>query len=140
MIVLDTNVLSELLRAIPEPAVARWTASQPLNTLFTTTVTQAEMLYGAKLLASGQRRRQLEEALAALFEEDFAGRVLPFDGDAAVAYAGIAVERKLSGRPISQFDAQIAAIARSRGGYLATRNVGDFAACGLDIINPWQPA
>ncbi|MBK7953572.1 MAG: type II toxin-antitoxin system VapC family toxin [Candidatus Accumulibacter sp.] len=140
MIVLDTNVLSELLRAIPDPAVVRWTASQPLNTLFTTTVTQAEMLYGARLLASGQHRRQLEEALAALFEDDFAGRVLPFDGDAAVAYAGIAVERKRSGRPISQFDAQIAAIARSRGGYLATRNVGDFAACELHLINPWQPA
>ena len=102
MIVLDTNVLSELLRAIPEPAVVRWTASQPLNTLFTTTVTQAEMLYGARLLSAGQRRRQLEQALAALFEEDFAGRVLPFDGDAAFAYAGIAAERKRSGRPISQ--------------------------------------
>ncbi|SBT09033.1 VapC ribonuclease Y4jK [Candidatus Accumulibacter aalborgensis] len=139
MIVLDTNVLSELLRAIPEPAVVRWTASQPLNTLFTTTVTQAEMLYGARLLSAGQRRRQLEQALAALFEEDFAGRVLPFDGDAAFAYAGIAAERKRSGRPISQFDAQIAAIARSRGSYLATRNVGDFAACELQIINPWQP-
>jgi len=139
MIVLDTNVLSELLRAIPEPAVVRWTARQPLDTLFTTTVTQAEMLYGVKLLPAGQRREQLEEAVATLFAEDFVGRVLPFDGDAAAAYARIAAERKRTGRPISQFDAQIAAIAQSRGSHLATRNVGDFEGCVLYIVNPWQP-
>lgn len=139
MIVLDTNVLSELLRTVPEAAVVRWTASQPLNTLFTTTVTQAEMLYGVKLLPAGQRRQQLEEAVATLFAEDFVGRVLSFDGEAAAVYARIAAERKRTGRPISQFDAQIAAIAQSRGGHLATRNVDDFEGCGLYIVNPWQP-
>ena len=139
MIVLDTNVLSELLRAAPDPAVVRWAASQPLETLFTTTVTQAEMLYGIKLLPAGQRRQQLEDAVTALFDEDFAGRVLPFDGEAATAYARIAAERKQSGHPISQFDAQIAAIGQTRGGRLATRNVADFERCGLDIFNPWQP-
>lgn len=138
MIVLDTNVLSELLRATPDATVVDWTAKQPLETLFTTTVTQAEMLYGVKLLPTGQRRRQLEDTVTALFDEDFAGRVLSFDGEAAAAYAEIAAQRKRIGRPISQFDAQIAAIARSRNGHLATRNVDDFAGCGLTIVDPWQ--
>jgi toxin FitB len=139
VIVLDTNVLSELLRAEPDPAVIDWTASQPLETLFTTTVTQAEMLYGVGLLPNGQRRRRLETAVAALFAEDFNGRVLPFDGVAATAYAVIAAERQRMGHPISQFDAQIAAITQSRGGRLATRNVVDFENCGLDTLNPWHP-
>ena len=138
MIVLDTNVLSELLRATPEPAVVRWTASQSLDTLYTTTVTQAEMLYGVKLLPIGQRRQQLEEAVTALFEEDFIERILPFDGGAARAYAEIVADRKRNGRSMSQFDAQIAAIVQSRGGTLATRNTDDFEGCGLHIINPWQ--
>lgn len=138
MIILDTNVLSELLRAAPDPAVLRWTASQPVDTLFTTAVTQAEMLYGVKLLPDGKRHQRLEEAVAALLEEDFAGRVLPFDSDAAASYARIAAGRKRSGRPISQFDAQIAAIAQSKGGQLATRNVGDFEGCDVYIVNPWQ--
>lgn len=139
MIVLDTNVLSELLRATADPAVVRWTARQPVDSLFTTTVTQAEMLYGVQLLPAGLRRQQLEEAVETLFAEDFARRVLPFDGDAALAYARIAAERKRTGRPMSQFDAQIAAIAQSRGSHLATRNVDDFAGCGLCLVNPWQP-
>lgn len=139
MIVLDTKVLSELLRAAPDPAVLRWAASEPLETLFTTTLTQAEMLYGVRLLPAGQRRQQLEQAVMALFEEDFVGRVLPFDGEAAIAYGQIASERKQRGRPISQFDAQIAAITRTRGARLATRNVADFQDCDLEIVNPWQP-
>lgn len=139
MIVLDTNVLSELLRAKPEPVVVDWTASQPIDTLFTTTVTQAEMLYGVGLLPDGRRRRRLEKAVAALFAEDFNGRVLPFDSDAAKAYAEIAAERQRMGRPMSQFDAQIAAITQSRGGRLATRHVVDFEHCGLDTLNPWLP-
>jgi predicted nucleic acid-binding protein len=138
VIVLDTNVLSELLRAEPEPAVIDWTASQPLETVFTTTVTQAEMLYGVGLLPNGQRRRRLEAAVAALFAEDFNGRVLPFDSDAATAYGMIAAERQRMGRPMSQLDAQIAAITQSRGGGLATRNGLDFEHCGLVTINPWQ--
>lgn len=138
MIVLDTNVLSELLRATSEPAVVRWTASQSLDTLYTTTVTQAEMLYGVKLRPIGQRRQQLEEAVTALFEEDFIERILPFDGGAARAYAEIVADRKRNGRSMSQFDAQIAAIVQSRGGTLATRNTDDFEGCGLRIINPWQ--
>jgi predicted nucleic acid-binding protein len=138
MIVLDTNVLSELLRLAPDASVVRWVSAQAVESLFTTTVTQAEMLYGVQLLPSGRRKQQLEEAVGLLFDEDFAGRVLSFDGDAAVAYGRIAAERKRNGRPIPQFDAQIAAIAKSRGGQLATRNVDDFEACGLRVINPWR--
>jgi predicted nucleic acid-binding protein len=139
MIVLDTNVLSELLHAAPGPAVLRWAASEPLETLFTTTVTQPEMLYGVKLLPAGQRRQRLEEAVMALFEKDFVGRVLPFDGgEAAIAYGRIAAERKQSGRPIPQFDAQIASIAHTRGARLASRNLAHFQGCGLHVIDPWQ--
>lgn len=102
MIVLDTNVPRNSYAPRPnEPAVVRWTASQSLDTLFTTTVTQAEMLYGVKLLPIGQRRQQLEEAATALFEEDFIGRIPPFDGGAATAYAEVAADRKRNGRSMS---------------------------------------
>ncbi|OHV80872.1 type II toxin-antitoxin system VapC family toxin [Ensifer sp. LCM 4579] len=138
MIVLDTNVLSELLTPAPTAAVEEWLAAQPPTSIFTTTVTEAEILYGVRLLPDGRRRRDLEAAVVPIFREDLAGRILPFDGDAAAVYAIIAVERRKIGRPISQFDAQIAAITRSRGAMLATRNVADFADTGITIINPWD--
>ena len=137
MIVLDTNVLSELLRPAPEPRVLTWLANQPRASLFTTAVTQGEILYGIRLLPDGQRRRKLAEAVLAIFNEDFAGRVLSFDGDAAGAYAEIGTSRRAAGRPISQFDAMIAAMTRSRGATLATRNAKDFEGCGIDVVNPW---
>lgn len=137
MIVLDTNVLSELLRAAADPAVLRWVAAQVPGSLHTTAVTQAEMLYGARQIAPGKRQQQLLASMSAMFEEDFTERVLPFDSDAADAYARIAAERKRVGKPISQFDAQIAAITLVNGAVLATRNVGDFKSCGLEVINPW---
>ncbi len=137
MIVLDTNVLSEALRPVPEPAVLEWLGGQPRASVFTTTVTQGEVLCGIRLLADGKRRRSLWDATSRMFSEDFAGQVLGFDGDAAEMYAEIAVTRRLAGRPISQFDAMIAAIARSRGAILATRNTRDFDDCGIDIVNPW---
>jgi toxin FitB len=137
MIVLDTNVLSEALRPLPEPAVLEWLAKQPRASLFTTTVTQGEVLYGIRLLADGKRRRGLWDAAKGIFAEDFAGRVLSFDSDAADMYAEIAASRRLAGKPISQFDAMIAAMARSRGASLATRNAKDFEDCGIDIVNPW---
>lgn len=139
MIVLDTNVLSELMRPEPEPAVVEWVGFQPPLGVFTTSVTQAEILHGVLLLPDGRRRRQLEEAARAMFEEDFAGRVLPFGSHDAGAYARIATRRQRDGRPISQFDAQIAAIARSTGATIATRNVADFDGCGVDVVNPWCP-
>jgi toxin FitB len=138
MIVLDTNVLSELMKATPSEAVNSWVARQPPSSLFITTVAQAEILYGLALLPSGSRRDKLEAAAQAMFEEDFAGRILPFDIAAAYQFAEIAAERRQSGRPISQFDAQIAAIARSRGAALSTRNISDFEGCGLQIFNPWN--
>lgn len=137
MIVLDTNVLSELLRPAPEPRVLTWLAEQPRASLFTTAVTQGEILYGIRLLPDGQRRRKLADAALAIFNEDFAGRVLSFDGDAADAYAEIGASRRAAGRAISQFDAMIAAMTRSRGACLATRNVKDFKDCGIDVVNPW---
>ena len=135
---LDTNVLSELLRAAPEPAVLTWFAQQPAQSLMVSAVTQAEMTLGARLLPKGKRRVALEAALAAMFDEDFAGRVLPFGSAAVPAYAEIVCARREAGRPISQFDAQIAAIARHAGARLATRNVGDFEGCGVVVVNPWQ--
>ncbi len=137
---LDTNVLSELLRAAPERSVLQWLAAQPAEGLFVTAVTQAEMMLGARLLPSGKRRSALESALRGMFDEDFAGRVLPFDSTATMPYAEIVATRRASGRPISQFDAQIAAIARQHAMGVATRNVDDFAGCGVAVINPWLQA
>ena len=135
---LDTNVLSELLRARPEPAVLAWFAVQAPDSLVVSAVTQAEMLLGARLLPAGQRRQQLQQALEAMFHEDFGGRVLPFDTAAAAAYPEVVHARRSAGRPISQFDGQIAAIALSCGAGLATRNAADFEGCGLSVDNPWH--
>lgn len=137
MIVLDTNVLSETLRPAPDSRVLEWLSSQPRPSLFVTTVTRGEILYGIKLLPDGQRRRRLWEAAQAIFDEDFAGQVLSFDSHAADLFAEIAAHRRESGRPISQPDAMIAAMTRSRGAALATRNTSDFEHCGIEVINPW---
>jgi toxin FitB len=138
MIVLDTNVLSEVLRPEPEPRVLAWLDEQPANSVFTTAVTQGEILYGIRLLADGQRRRKLWDAATAIFDDDFAGRVLSFDSDAAGHYAEIGASRRAAGRPINQFDATIAAITRSHGATLATRNAKDFEDCAIDVVNPWN--
>jgi predicted nucleic acid-binding protein len=104
----------------------------------TTTLTQAEIFYGLALLPEGRRRDDLTAAARLVFDVDLAGRVLPFDIDAALAYPEIAAGRRQGGRPIDQIDAQIAAIVRSRGARLATRNLRDFADCGIDVICPWH--
>jgi len=137
MIVLDTNVVSEALRPVPEASVLDWLANQPRASLFTTTVTRGEVLYGIRLLFDGKRRGGLWDAAQKIFSEDFAGQVLSFDSDAADLYAEIAASRRMTGNPICQFDAMIVAMARSRGATLATRNVKDFEDCGVDIIDPW---
>ena len=137
---LDTNVLSELLRSAPEPMVLAWFADQPSETLFVSAVTQAEMALGARLMPAGKRRLALQAALGAMFSEDFAGRILPFDSAAVPAYVDIVSARRAAGRPISQFDAQIAAIALHAGAKLATRNVNDFENCGVTVVNPWMLA
>jgi predicted nucleic acid-binding protein len=138
VILLDTNVLSELMRPAASPAVESWMGGQPAASLFISTITEAELRYGLALLPDGHRRRQLVAQADAMLVTDFAGRILPFDSPAASAYASIAAARRLSGRPISQADAQIAAIAASRGASLATRNVADFVDCTIDVINPWD--
>ncbi len=137
MMVLDTNVLSELMKAAPSKRVSVWLGKHPASSLFSTTVTFAEILYGVALLAKGKRRRALEEAVHAMFEEDLHGRVLSFDSASARSYAEIVARRRRTGRPIAQMDAQIAAIAHSRGAALVTRNVVDFVDCGIELFDPW---
>ena len=137
MIVLDTNVISETLRPAPDAPVMAWLGSQPRPTLFTTTVTRGELFYGLLLLPDGRRRASLLNATHDIFDQDLAGQVLSFDSAAADAYAGIAASRRAAGQPISQFDAMIAAITRSRGASLATRNIKDFVDCGIELIDPW---
>lgn len=105
--------------------------------MYTTAITQAEMLYGLELMLTGRRKRETFEVLNRIFSEVYSGRILAFDSIAAVLFADLAAARKRLGRPIKQPDAQIAAIARSRGASVATRNVGDFEHCGIEVINPW---
>ena len=137
-VLLDTNVLCELLRARPDPSVLGWLGRQSPESVFASSVTEAEMLLGARLLPVGKRRSALRAALQAMFEDDFGGRILAFDSGAAKVYADVVHSRRTAGRPISQFDAQIAAIARHHGARLATRNVRDFDGCGVEIIDPWR--
>jgi len=139
MIILDTNVLSEVMKPAPDAKVLAWMAAQPAANLYTTSITQAEILHGLMLLPAGRRRRALEAAATSMFTEDFGGRILGFGTDAAAPYARIAAERRRAGRPISHFDAQIAAIARSTGAAIATRNLRDFSGCGVTLVDPWKP-
>ena len=138
MIILDTNVLSEVLKASPDERVVAWLKDQPRPSLFTTTVARGEILSGIRLLPGGKRRRALWDAALAIFNEDFAERVLSFDNDAADAYAEVGASRRAAGRPISQFDAVIAGMARSRGASVATRNAKDFEGCCIDVVDPWS--
>jgi toxin FitB len=138
VIVLDTNVVSELMRLAPSPVVLQWIARQNHLDCYTTTITQAEILHGVRMLSPGVRRRSIEAAAEATFRENFAGRILTFDSPAARAYASIVTDRRQKGRPISQFDAQIGAIAQCARAILATRNAKDFEHCGLEVLNPWE--
>ena len=138
MIVLDTNILSEVLRPVPEPRVVDWLKDQPRASLFTTTVTRGEILYGIRLLPAGKRRDGLWDAAIKIFDIDLAGQVLIFDNVAADEFAQISASRRAAGRPITQFDALIAGTTRSRGAKLATHNVTDFEGCDIEVINPWS--
>jgi predicted nucleic acid-binding protein len=138
VIVLDTNVLSELMRAAPGAVVLRWMAAQPAASLYTTSITQAEILHGIMLMPAGRKRSAVEALAETMFKEDFGGRILAFGSDAAREYARICAARRRLGRPISTFDAQIAAIARSTASSIATRNVSDYADCGVTLLDPWQ--
>lgn len=138
MFILDTNVISELMKPAVSAAVETWCASQSRDSLHITTITQAEILYGIAILPDGTRQQRLQNLAQAMFQEDFLNKILPFSQEAAQYFAIIASDRKGQGKPISQFDAQIAAICRSHQATLATRNTDDFADCGIDIINPWE--
>ena len=138
MIVVDTNVVSELMRLAPEPAVMTWFSEQDSAQLYLTAVSEAELRAGAAILPAGRRRERLATEVDAVVRQDFAGRVLPFDSDAAEAYAAIAAARRSVGRPILEADCQIAAIARARDAAVATRNGADFEHCGIAVIDPWS--
>ena len=138
MIVLDTNVLSELMRRSPDSRVLGWLDREDARGLFVSAVSEAEIRTGLGLLPDGRRRWELTAAADRVLVEVFRGRVLPFDAKAARDYAEIACERRAAGRPISQFDCQIAAIARSRGMGVATRDVEGFAGCGVEVVDLWS--
>ncbi|HEX4210623.1 MAG TPA: PIN domain-containing protein [Candidatus Binataceae bacterium] len=140
MIILDTNVLSELMRPQPNPGVIAWVASRPRASLYTTSISQAEILYGIGTLPKGRRRDNLVATAEAMFSEDLAGRVLPFNSAAAAHYAAIVVGRRESGNPIEAFDALIAATALAAGAAgVATHDLSGFEACGLaKLVNPWN--
>lgn len=138
MIILDTNVLSELMRPKPNQYVLQWIEKHQLINLYITALTQAEILYGLEILPAGKKRTALKKAAEAMFEVDFMNRILPFDSNAAKQFALIVTKRRKIGRPISQIDAQIAAIAFTNKATLLTRNVSDFEECGIDIISPWR--
>jgi len=138
MLVLDTNILSEMMRPEPERKIADWIVRQPSDELFTAAVCQAEILTSLAVVPNGRRRAELEEAAHAMFADDFAGRVLPFDTEAAAAYAKAFAARRQAGRPSGTSDLMLAAIARVRGASVVTRNVADFEGVGVAIVNPWD--
>jgi toxin FitB len=137
MFLLDTNILSAVMGTRLVPKVASWMEEQPPDLLFTAAVCQAEILSGITVLPKGRRREAPEIAALAMFREDFAGRILPFDTEAAVIYADLFVQRRSAGRPAATADLMIASIARAHGASVVTRDTGDFEGCGLSLINPW---
>lgn len=136
MIVLDTNVFSELMRPSPAGSVVSWAREHPRRTLYITALTVAETLRGIDRVPTGRRRNVLEDGADGLLSA-FHGQVLPFDHDAAFAYADVVDGRVRIGRPIGEVDAQIASICRARSLPLATRNTKDFELTGIDLIDPW---
>lgn len=138
MIVLDTNVVSELISPSPSPVVQEWFRRQPAGEMYVSAVTEAELRYGAEITPPGRRRDGLFTEIDLILFGDFAGRILPFNSAAARAYALIAASRRAAGRPISVPDCQIAATARSLGASVATRDRGGFEGTGVEIINPWD--
>ncbi|MYF57586.1 MAG: type II toxin-antitoxin system VapC family toxin [Gammaproteobacteria bacterium] len=137
MFAIDTNVASELMRPEPTPAVAAWIAERDAQEMYLTAVSEAELRYGVAIMPVGKRRNALEAAMTRWLDLGFRERVLPFDSAAARAYAEIAADRRDAGRPIGEADCQIAAICRSRGAVLVTRNMRDFKDTGVDVVNPW---
>lgn len=138
MIVLDTNVVSEILRPEPELKVRTWLDDQNKGDVFLSVISIAELRYGALIMPQGERRKSFIMALDRILRQDFRFNKLSFDDSAAEAYGSIAADRHRIGRPTKQMDGQIAAICYTQGAAVATRNVKDFEECGIDIINPWD--
>lgn len=137
MIVLDTNVISELMRPAPDPHVLAWVDQQRVTELVISAITAAELRAGVALLPSGRRRARIGEQVDALLDETFAGYVLPFDLDSSAHYGDIIARRTRAGAPISALDAQTAAVCRQHEATLATRNRRDFVDIGIDLVDPW---
>lgn len=137
MIVLDTNVLSALMRSAPDQVVVTWLDRQPAESIWITSITLFEAQFGLALMPKGRRRRALEAALGRLVEDDLENRVLDFDAAAAVSAAALAAQRRLAGRPVDMRDTQIAGIALARRATLATRNVRHFADSNVPVVDPW---
>ena len=136
MIVIDTNVVSELMRQTPAPAVMAWFSAQDSAELYLTAVSEAELRTGVAILPAGRRRERIAAVVDAVVEHDFAGRVLPFNSAAARTYAAIAASRRSVGRPFLEADGQIAAIAHASDAAMATRNGADFEHRGIAVIDP----
>lgn len=138
MILLDTNVLSALMRREPERPVVQWLDRLPPESVWTTSITVFEVRLGLEILASGRRRRRLEDAFSEMLEEDFENRIVVFDRSAAEAAGRIAAERRKAGRPVEIRDVQIAGITAARKATLATRNLRHFEGLGIDLVDPWK--
>lgn len=139
MILLDTNVISELVRPVPQPAVQNFLRSHPPEELFTSAICEAEIRYGVARIPAGRRRDELAARILAFLAEAFAGGILPFDSGCAARFAEIRASREAKGKPIAVEDAMIAATTAAHGATLATRNLADFGDCGIEVVNPWQP-
>ena len=137
MIIVDTNVISELMRSSPKPEVISWIDKQDATLLFVTTITIAEIIYGIKVLPEGNRRRALEDSFNRALDAAFKHRILSFDESAAHLYGDVMGKRKLSGKPLSIPDGQIASIALAHNFSVATRNIKDFEGGGLNLLNPF---
>ena len=138
MIILDTNVVSELMRPVPEQRVLRWFSHQAAEDLHVTAVTMSEILYGIELIAAARRRDVVRAGAEKMFGDVFGDRILTFEDRAARAFSQIASSRRRQAKPMSEFDAQIAAITRVHGATLATRNPYVFEGCGVRLVNPWE--
>jgi predicted nucleic acid-binding protein len=138
MIILDTNVVSELMKSVPSQTCLEWFSGQVSDHLYMTSITVAEVIYGHHLLPQGKRHTELERVFELVVQEAFSSRLLPFDDTAAHVYGEIMAKSKYKGKPMSTSDGQIAAIAMAHKFYLATRNTKDFQACGVPLINPFD--
>jgi predicted nucleic acid-binding protein len=138
MILLDTNVISEIVKPAPSPAVISWLNDQDSATLYISTIVLAEIGYGVEALPEGKRKQTLSAGVDSFVDRAFVDRILAFDRDAAKLYGTLMAARRRAGQPLSAPDGQIAATASSHGFQLATRNIRDFTNCGLVLVNPFE--